>query len=507
MVFGARVSDPRRSVRSRRPQPELRRPASPWPCFPGFFPTCLGFFPSHSLRIVRRPLLTPRTRTLALTALGIGAVVAAESWDGRHEAQKALEDLMQDHALLALALAAKLERATPGAQNAAAGSVELLCGAARELERTGGVVVVLKPLEHGGLRSCDGRGVEVRALADAAERGERSLVLARDEAVRLGLPERVGVAGIAPLPATTGLSAVAVTGTAASERDRSKRQQARTIVSIAVVSALILGFGLADLRRQRREVALERQVELEKTKQERDAELAKANRMATIAALASGFAHEIGTPLGIISGRVEQLSAGETSATPERRHELLEQVAQQVARVGTLVRSFLAFARGEAGLFARVSAHEVAESALRLVRHRFVTAKVELTLELAASDEATIACEPALFEQALVNVLVNALEASSAGRVVTLRVEAEAGRVRFAVLDQGSGIPEAVMARVTEPFFTTKARSGGTGLGLTIAKEIVAHHRGEFEIHRRERPDAGAVGTEVVIFVPRHGEA
>jgi signal transduction histidine kinase len=454
-----------------------------------------------------RFFLTPRRRTLALTAFGIGAVVAAESWDARHEGQKALEDLMQDHALLALALAAKLEGPGPAAGGAGRGAVDVLCGAARELERGGGVVVVVKPRGRAGLLACSGRRVEVPALAEAAGRGEKSLVLARDQAVRLGLPERVGVAGLAALPASTGLAAVAVTGTAASERDRSKRQQARTIVSIAVVSALILGFGLADLRRQRREVALERQVELEKTKQERDAELAKANRMATIAALASGFAHEIGTPLGIISGRIEQLSAGDAGATPERRRELLAQVAQQVARVGTLVRSLLAFARGESGLFARVPAREVAESALRLVRHRFLTADVALELELAAGAEAPIACEPALFEQALANVLINALEASSAGRAVTLRVEAREERLRFAVLDEGAGIPEAVMARVTEPFFTTKAPSGGTGLGLTIAREIVAHHRGDFEIRRRTGAGGAAAGTEVVIFVPRHGEA
>jgi len=457
---------------------------------------------------VRHRLLTARTRTLALTAFGLGAVVAVESWDARHEAQKALEDLMQQHALLALSLAAKLEGSSTVARDDGGSSpLQLLCGAAGELERAGGVVVVLKPAGPGGLRACDGRNVEVPALAEALRRGDKSVALSRDQAVRLGLPERVAVAGIAALPLTTGLAAVAVTATAASERDRSKRQQARTIVSMAVVSALILGFGLADLRRQRRELALERQVELEKTKQERDAELAKANRMATIAALASGFAHEIGTPLGIISGRIEQLSADSTSVTPERRAELLVQVTQQVARVGTLVRSFLAFARGQSGLFVRVTAAEVAESAARLVRHRFVTANVDLRLEFAPDAKANIACEPSLFEQALVNVLVNALEASSEGQAVTLRVDANVERATFHVFDHGSGIPEAVMARVTEPFFTTKAQRGGTGLGLTIAKEIVAHHRGELEIRRQVRADGTAAGTEVSIRVPRHGEA
>jgi signal transduction histidine kinase len=433
-------------------------------------------------------------------AFGIGAVMAAESWDARHEAEKALEDLMHEHALLALALSAKLELSGgSGPATATESAVTTVCDAARELERTGGVVVVLS-LAEGGLRTCNGRRVDVSTLERAAARREKSVVLSRQEAVRLKLPERTAVAGLAPLPNASGLLAVAVTGTAASQRDRSRRQQARTIISMAVVSALILGFGLADLRRQRRELALERQVEHEKTKQERDAELAKANRMATIAALASGFAHEIGTPLGIIAGRIEQLSGD--AVTPERRRELFSQVTQQVARVGTLVRSFLGFARGESGLWARVSASELAESAVRLVGHRFATAEVELALEAGNSQCAVIACEPALFEQALVNLLVNALEASEPGQTVTLRVERSEERVCFGVIDQGSGIPESVLERVTEPFFTTKAPIGGTGLGLTIVREIVAHHRGELEIKRRT-----ATGTEVVVRVPRQAEA
>jgi signal transduction histidine kinase len=439
-------------------------------------------------------------------ALGIGAVVALESWDARHEAQKALEDLTQEHALLALALAARLELSgAAGSSVAPNDALATLCSPALELERAGGVVVVLSLAGSGELTTCNGRRVRLTALEQAARHGEKSLVLSRDEAVRLGLPERVAVAGLAPLPHATGLGAVVVTGTAASERDRSRRQQARTIVSMGVVTALILGFGLADLRRQRRELALERQVELEKTRQERDSELAKANRMATIAALASGFAHEIGTPLGIIAGRIEQL--GGDAVPPERRSEILAQVTQQVARVGTLVRSFLAFARGEAGLFQRVSAAELAENAVRLVRHRFATTDVPLVLELGAAARALIACESALFEQAIVNVLVNALEASTRGKSVTLRVERSGEHVTFEVVDEGFGIPESVMTRVTEPFFTTKAPSGGTGLGLTIAREIVAHHRGELEIRRRQNEAQAATGTRVVIRVPCQGEA
>ena len=137
-------------------------------------------------------------------AFGVGAVVATESWDARHEAEKALEDLTREHALLALALAAKLE--LPEARGVAdhgASAITALCSAAPELERTGGVVVVLS-LDGGGLRTCAGRSIQVSALERAARSGQTSLVLARDEAVRVGLPARVAVAGLAPLPRASG---------------------------------------------------------------------------------------------------------------------------------------------------------------------------------------------------------------------------------------------------------------------------------------------------------------
>jgi signal transduction histidine kinase len=171
------------------------------------------------------------------------------------------------------------------------------------------------------------------------------------------------------------------------------------------------------------------------------------------------------------------------------------------------VRSFLGFARGESGLFVRVPANDIAKNAVRLVGHRFAASDVELALELADGDGAAIACEPPLFEQVLVNLLVNALEASAAGQRVTLRVEQTEDETSFAVTDEGSGIPASVMERVTEPFFTTKARSGGTGLGLTIAREIVVHHRGELAVNRRQRADGATAGTEVVVRVPRLGAA
>jgi polar amino acid transport system substrate-binding protein len=99
--------------------------------------------------------------------------------------------------------------------------------------------------------------------------------------------------------------------------------------------------------------------------------------------------------------------------------------------------------------------------------------------------------------------LINALEASRGGQRVELRVERREDHVFFAVVDEGSVISPAVIARATEPFFTTKAQSGGSGLGLAISKEIIEQHRGTLSIQRRcELEGEGAAGTRVEVSVP-----
>jgi two-component system, NtrC family, sensor kinase len=470
----------------------------------GIFPTGFGIFPGSWIgRVVT--FLKQRTRTLVLMTLGIAGVIAGENWDARHEAKAAIDDLMREHELLATALLAHLpsDGFPSGAGAGEAWTATLttaLCSAARSLESEGPVIVLFARADPPrALRSCRGDTVRVPVLESAIGRGSRRVTLSRDDAVHLGLPPRIAVAGVAR-PAAGG--SIAVIGSAGSERDRSSRQQARALISIVVVSSMILGFGFFALRQQKRQLALEQQVVLERTRQERDAELAKANRMATLAALASGFAHEIGTPLGIISGRIEQLRS--SAADPCRREELLAKAAQQIERIDRLIRGFLGFARGDAPTLVTSSASDVLDSAVRLVHHRFTTAKVELKVHLLASGRTDFACEPALFEQVLVNVLINALEASSPQQVVRARLERSEGYVTFAVTDDGAGIPSSVMERVTEPFFTTKGRRGGSGLGLTIAKEIVLHHRGELTVRRRSESttESGLTGTEVLIRVP-----
>jgi signal transduction histidine kinase len=140
----------------------------------------------------------------------------------------------------------------------------------------------------------------------------------------------------------------------------------------------------------------------------------------------------------------------------------------------------------------------IAKHAIELVRHRFSSARVLLAWDVEA-DLPPIACDPALFEQAVVNVLLNACEATNAGGEVRLHVSSVRDRVTFIVDDDGVGIPDEVAKRATEPFFSTKREEGGSGLGLTIAREIVSHHAGTLTLSRRE----GVRGTRAIIEVAR----
>ena len=176
-------------------------------------------------------------------------------------------------------------------------------------------------------------------------------------------------------------------------------------------------------------------------------------------------------------------------------------------RIDKVIRGFLAFARGDAPLLIHRAANEIARAVVRHVEYRFAVADIALEFEPCSNESLLVACEPALFEQALVDILINALEASMPRQRVQLSVDYDDTSVYFVVLDEGTGISESVVARVTDPFFTTKAGTGGTGLGLAIVKEILKHHRGTLTFELRRMSESNAqTGTKVTVQLPRSEE-
>jgi signal transduction histidine kinase len=210
--------------------------------------------------------------------------------------------------------------------------------------------------------------------------------------------------------------------------------------------------------------------------------LQRAEKLATIGTLAAGVAHEVGTPLGIISGRAEQLLGklpGGNGNEPARK--AVTSILAQVDKVSTTIRQLLDFARVRPIEATAVTPAQLLGQVAALLEHRFRHARVALAVDAPPSVDAVTA-DPGQLEQVLVNLLINACDACAAGGHVTVRARPDGGRVLFEIADDGVGIAPEHLSSVLDPFFTTKKRGQGTGLGLTIAADIVKNHGGTLEI-------------------------
>ena len=226
--------------------------------------------------------------------------------------------------------------------------------------------------------------------------------------------------------------------------------------------------------------------------------LVRAEKLATIGTLSAGIAHEVGTPLGIISGRAEQLMTrvpdGETG---DAMRKGLTSILAQVDKVSTTIRQLLDFARTRPVAVEAVAPATAVGAAASLLEHRFRQAKVALSTD-APPSLPPLAADPGQLEQVLVNLLMNACDACAAGGHVSARARGADDGVVLEVADDGSGIAAAHLPSVLDPFFTTKKRGQGTGLGLTIAADIIKNHGGTLAID-----SAPGKGTVVRVVWPR----
>jgi two-component system NtrC family sensor kinase len=430
-------------------------------------------------------------------AVAIGAVTALAYWDEERESEAALSDFAREQATLAHGISIAFMGAPVTGEPMERASLEALHSLAA-LDDAHGLRMFLAMPRHPGITGTDGRVFRSQPIERAVAQRQSVVRLSRNEAAALGLGRRIAMAGIFAIPARPpGWAAVAV-ATAAVERDREVRARWRLVITVALVCSLVLMFGGLALRRQRKQLELARELSLAAMAKERDDRLLRADKLATLGALATGVAHEVSTPLGVIIGRAEQLLA---RVDDERAKRAVQAIIDQAHRINQVVRGILGLARGLTPTMEHVDPAAVARAACDLVQHRFAGAGVALMLEL-DSDLPQVACEPHLFEHVLVNLLLNACDASQPGALVRLEVGADKERVAFVVLDNGSGISSLAAARATEPFFTTKPEGKGTGLGLAIANEIVKHHQGSLTIGPRVDSPAQQPGTRAAVELP-----
>jgi len=466
-------------------------------------PTTTDAAPTVKERALR---LLERSWLVVSMLAAIGAVFAAAAWSASVERAAALADFSHEHAALATMVAVDWEsrlgelaarERRPSADNPLSDdtALELLQGGRRLEDQSETMVLVARPRQDGFLTT-DHRLIPSVRLREALDGDARSVIIPRDEAIAFGLPHRSAVAGLARVGrGEQGPWGIVVLASAERMRNREQHEEWRLGLTVLVVATLVTAFGGLAQRRQRRELELQRQVAVSALEREREALLAKADKMAALAALSTGIAHELGTPLGVIVGRVEQALARSTD--DEAVTSALDIVLGQVTRIQAIVRGCLALARGDSPHLVQMAPAALANHAIELVRHRFSGSEVGLTWDVEA-DLPNIACEPSLLEQALVNVLLNACQATPAGGEVRLHVSSSSDRVLFVVDDDGAGIPDEIAKRAAEPFFSTKREEGGSGLGLTIAHEIVSHHSGTLTLAKRD----GTRGTRATIGVP-----
>ncbi len=324
-----------------------------------------------------------------------------------------------------------------------------------------------------------GRHVPMPDLFAALARGQTAVRLSPVEASDLGLPRRTAMVGLAR---TRDGGTLAMATSAAHQRDRDRTGRMRVLLSMALAAAVMSAFTIAMWRRQREEARLARDLAVAETARNRDAELDRLHRAATMAALGSGVAHELSTPLGVIVGRAEQVLA--RVAGDERAVRNIQVILEQTDHINHVVRGLLGLARGAPIALQSARADALVREAAALVQHRFVQANVALVPDVGPALP-EIRCEPLLFKHALINLLLNACDASPPQSTVRVDVTADAAEIAFVVTDEGEGITAQHAARATEPFFTTKPPGEGTGLGLAIANEIAKTHRGSLDLAQR----------------------
>ena len=231
---------------------------------------------------------------------------------------------------------------------------------------------------------------------------------------------------------------------------------------------------------------------------ELERKLVQADKLSSIGLLAAGVAHEVNTPLAVISTYAQLLS--KQVSEDDQKSKLLDKIAKQTFRASEIVNSLLNFSRTSPTDYTDLDLNRVIRETSSLVDHQFQ--KVGVTTQLNLADNLpVIRGNSGKLQQVFLNLFINARDAMPSGGQLIVRTWAENGFAHIEVADTGQGIPAEHLPRIYDPFFSTKGPKKGTGLGLSITYGIVQEHKGIIEVEstvergtrfRLEFPGAGA---------------
>ena len=223
---------------------------------------------------------------------------------------------------------------------------------------------------------------------------------------------------------------------------------------------------------------------------ELEAQLSQADKLSSIGLLAAGVAHEVNTPLAVISSYAQMLS--KQLQGDQQKNALLEKITRQTFRASEIVNNLLNFSRTSGTEFTDVDVNKVILDTLALLEHQFKTSKIQVQNELERGLP-LIHGNTGRLQQVFLNLFLNARDAMTKGG--TLHVSTSNGEgISVVVSDTGTGIAQEHIQRIYDPFFTTKTSPGegqarGTGLGLSVTYGIIQQHAGKIRVE--SRPGAG----------------
>jgi two-component system NtrC family sensor kinase len=225
-------------------------------------------------------------------------------------------------------------------------------------------------------------------------------------------------------------------------------------------------------------------------------EIIRSEKLASIGRLASGVAHEIGNPIGIVLGYLDLLKGNELGK--EDRKDIIDRIGVEVERVNRTIKNLLDFSRPSKGEAKAISVHHTIGDMLDMLKPQPMMADIEVTLDQRAEYD-TVLADPDKLKQVFLNIVMNAIDAMGADQtrngshhkmlLIKTWLESEPGAgkkgmgpgVCIAFVDNGPGIPIEDLNRVFDPFYTTKEPGKGTGLGLSVSLRIIEDMGGDIK--------------------------
>jgi two-component system NtrC family sensor kinase len=261
--------------------------------------------------------------------------------------------------------------------------------------------------------------------------------------------------------------------------------------------------------RQAREALQEWSSRLETKLQEKTAELthtqrqvAHMDKMASLGKLGATVAHELNNPLaGILNySKLVSRTIRESDLSEADKEELersLVLIQKEAERSGGIVKNLLTFARRSGTEFALHSMNDILERSLMLIRHHLEMSDIQLESSHIEGDDKLV-CDADQLQQALVALLVNAVEAMPSGGTLTVKAMGSDEWIDLEISDTGVGISEDAVSQIFEPFYTSKTVTEGAGLGLAVVYGIVQRHKGRIEVESKLNE-----GTTFRVYLPR----